>query len=206
MSNVPMPRKPIRIPPRLRHWPVSQLPLTCRARTALRKRGYRRLGALHGMTWRKVSWIKGCGVHTFHNLERLVDRIEAGELERQVVPGSANPARQVIAIVDESCSQIHGRERQIFLARMGAKGKPRSLAQVGRRHGITRERVRQIGDAILLELSRHGGPPFVQLVRSVPGQQGGNGRFSPARLEHCYPTDFYLRVVSELRRVLPRRA
>lgn len=205
-------RKLIKIPRRCRSWSLNQVPVSTRLRTALWKRGYRRLGALHGLTWKELSLVKGCGVSSVRELERLLGRLDAREFEKQAAVRPAAMPQRVMRLIDAFCGQIPGRERTMFLARLGAKRTPVTLAKVGDKYQLTRERVRQIVDAELRSLSRQGGPPFMRLLRGIIAkcQRPGRGSvqeqlskwFSSHRLKQGHSTAFYVRVICQLRRFL----
>jgi RNA polymerase primary sigma factor len=85
------------------------------------------------------------------------DHTELGELiedERLSRPGDEMAARQRYQQVSDIISQLPYRERTILELRYGLRGdRPHTLEEVGRRFGVTRERVRQIETRTLRRLA-----------------------------------------------------
>jgi RNA polymerase primary sigma factor len=79
-------------------------------------------------------------------LHELIAAPEVEPFEDIEVPLHLEALRTAVARLPE-------REREIIRLRYGLEGEPLSLAQVGRRLGITRERVRQIEAEALERLS-----------------------------------------------------
>jgi RNA polymerase primary sigma factor len=88
------------------------------------------------------------------------DATELGEMiedERQRGLGSDMAARQRDHHISELISQLPYRERLILELRYGLSGEqPHTLEEVGRRFGVTRERVRQIETRTLRRLAAAG--------------------------------------------------
>jgi RNA polymerase primary sigma factor len=88
------------------------------------------------------------------------DSTELGEMiedEHQRHLGSDMAARQRDARVSDLVSQLPYRERLILELRYGLSGnRPHTLEEVGRRFGVTRERVRQIETRTLRRLAAAG--------------------------------------------------
>jgi RNA polymerase primary sigma factor len=62
-------------------------------------------------------------------------------------------ARALRAEIDQLLQSLSARERGVMLARFGLDGRaPRTLAEVGRRLGVTRQRVQQIEDEAMVKL------------------------------------------------------
>ena len=79
------------------------------------------------------------------------------EDEHQRHLGSDMAARQRDARVSDLVSQLPYRERLILELRYGLAGnRPHTLEEVGRRFGVTRERVRQIETRTLRRLAAAG--------------------------------------------------
>jgi RNA polymerase primary sigma factor len=71
--------------------------------------------------------------------------------------------------IDSVLQTLPGRERRVLELRFGlADGKPRTLEEVGREFGITRERIRQI-EAKTLSKLRH--PSRAQKLREYLEEQ-----------------------------------
>jgi RNA polymerase primary sigma factor len=88
------------------------------------------------------------------------DATELGEMiedERQRALGSDMAARQRDQQISDLISQLPYRERLILELRYGLAGEsPHTLEEVGRRFGVTRERVRQIETRTLRRLAAAG--------------------------------------------------
>jgi RNA polymerase primary sigma factor len=76
---------------------------------------------------------------------------EAGDVEEEVVVGLTEVA------LHEAVEELPDREKQVIKLRYGLDGEedPKSLEQIGRELGITRERVRQIETRALERLAQH---------------------------------------------------
>jgi len=79
-------------------------------------------------------------------LHELIPAPELETFEDVEVPLHLEALRSAVA-------RLPDREREIILLRYGLEGEPLSLADIGRRLGITRERVRQIETEALERLS-----------------------------------------------------
>jgi RNA polymerase sigma factor (sigma-70 family) len=64
-------------------------------------------------------------------------------------------ARALRAEIDQLLESLSTREREVMTTRFGLDGRaPRTLAEVGRRLGVTRQRVQQIEEEAMVKL-RH---------------------------------------------------
>src|SRR5208282_4681252 len=114
----------------------------------------------------------------------------------------------VVQAADQFCSRLPARDRRIVLARLGANDEPSTLEQIGRPHGLTRERVRQIVLVRLAQLCRRNGPPFAQLLGHIAEQcTAGLCPLTPELLEKWlgeksvsrhYSYGFYVRIIQAL--------
>ncbi len=95
----------------------------------------------------------------------LGDFIEDQQAE---VPADMAIRELLAAAVEEALEELSEREREIVRLRFGldADGKPRTLEEVGREFGVTRERIRQIESKTLAKL-RH--PQRSQKLRDYLG-------------------------------------
>ena len=204
----------IQIPRTARNWRLHHVPVSTRLRTVLFRRGYRRLGDLHELPWNQLFRTKGCGVRCISDLEGLLERLDAGEFDKHVVLRKSDRPGEVVKIIDAYCDRVRGRNRRILLARLGATHEPVTLAEVGGKHGLTRERVRQIVDSRLEELSRAGGPPFLEVLRNVLEENRRStvaltldqlSKWLGSVKSNRYPIRFYARMIHQLRGGLPRK-
>jgi len=91
---------------------------------------------------------------------------------------------------------------------MGWQKEPMTLAEIGTKYKLTRERVRQIVSIRLDKLSRYGGPPFVRLLSAITGQcvmavcpftpELLAKWLAPRKLSRRFNTSFYVRVIGAL--------
>ena len=75
------------------------------------------------------------------------------------------------AVAARLIGQLGGRERDILMLRFGVEGEGLSLAELGRRLGLTRDRVRQLEGRALSKL-RRGHPQGGHDLRSSAGRDG----------------------------------
>ncbi len=82
----------------------------------------------------------------------LADFIEDQQAE---APSDAATRRMLVLAVEEALHDLNDREREVVKLRFGlADGQPRTLEEVGKEFGVTRERIRQIESKTLAKL-RH---------------------------------------------------
>jgi RNA polymerase primary sigma factor len=81
-------------------------------------------------------------------------------MDRQRGPEEGVDAQDERAVAWRLIGQLDGRERDILMLRFGAEGEGLSLAEIGRRMGLTRERVRQLEGRALSKLGQ--GHPHLQ--------------------------------------------
>src|ERR1051325_4219241 len=158
------------IPAAALEWSLDEVPITPRLRNALQNHGWRNLSNLHGQTPKQLLKIKGCGVGSVADLKRFLTRLYSGEFDRFGTTSFKDAPGVVVQVMDGFCSNLSPRERDIFLTRMGGYREPMTLADIGDKYGITRERVRQVVNVRIEELRRHGGPPFSRLLRDMKDQ------------------------------------
>ena len=77
------------------------------------------------------------------------------EDEQAELPDAALAEKDLHAVLPSLLGSLEARERNIMELRFGLNGKnPRTLNQVGREYGLTRERIRQLQDRALRKLRR----------------------------------------------------
>ncbi|HMK12475.1 MAG TPA: RNA polymerase sigma factor RpoD [Acidimicrobiales bacterium] len=82
----------------------------------------------------------------------LADFIEDQQAE---APSDAAARRMLVQAVDEALDDLNDREKEVVRLRFGlVDGQPRTLEEVGKEFGVTRERIRQIESRTLAKL-RH---------------------------------------------------
>jgi len=160
-------RRAIEIPDRARTWPLEHLPLSVRLDHVLRKLRCHTLGDLHGALYDDLFRVPDCGTRTVIQLQQLIDRIQRGEFgspkERGADSATAFLAKRIDAFVADQSPKY----RQIFLDRVGGVNQPMTLLDVGQKFNMTRERVRQIVDMLIVKVTGFGGPTFVQSLEEL---------------------------------------
>ena len=82
----------------------------------------------------------------------LADFIEDTQAE---APADAAARRMLVQAVDEALDELNDREKEVVRLRFGLDdGQARTLEEVGKEFGVTRERIRQIESKTLAKL-RH---------------------------------------------------
>ena len=82
----------------------------------------------------------------------LADFIEDQQAE---APADAAARRMLVQAVEEALDDLNDREKEVVRLRFGlVDGQPRTLEEVGKEFGVTRERIRQIESKTLAKL-RH---------------------------------------------------
>ncbi|MDD2707810.1 MAG: DNA-directed RNA polymerase subunit alpha C-terminal domain-containing protein [Verrucomicrobiae bacterium] len=155
------------IPEYARNWPVSHLPLSIRLDHVLQKLNHKTLGDLHGVVCADLLVVPNCGQRTLNELQDIISRIERGEFGSPEKPLTENPIVSLVGKIDATVAQLQPQYRQIFIDRTGGMGQPMALAEVGRKFNMTRERVRQIVDMLLVRITRAGGPEFAQALKQL---------------------------------------
>ncbi|MCF7707643.1 MAG: hypothetical protein K9N52_01935 [Verrucomicrobia bacterium] len=203
----------ISIPTHVRDWPLDQMPLSVRLSGVLQKMGFKKLGDLHGLSYIQVLSMRNCGRRSIFELVELVRRLQAGEFDPVKVKGSG--IDYLTEFLDDIIDELGERERQMLMLRMGADGgPPMTLEEVGSKYGLTRERVRQVVDLLVLKILRSGGPPIQDLLEDLAEQcLSAICPLTPELFvkwlgitpaKHCrYAVPFYIRLFSALEPSLP---
>lgn len=135
----------LRIPPRFRSLSPDRFPLSTRLSNVLRRLGVGTLGDLHGRSREETEAVRGFGSVTIAELWALAHRIESGEFDWMLNPGSGGRGPSLTEFIDGFVESLAQRDRVMLLWHLGGSGrKPMLLATIGRRYGVTRERVRQV--------------------------------------------------------------
>jgi hypothetical protein len=113
--------------------------------------------------------MRQCGKTTVEELLRLLERVAAGEFQPASKRFSPSDAGDMLRSADGILARLpEPRDREIFLLRLGMEDKrPPTLAKVGAKYKMTRERVRQIVEKTIPFIRTEGGPPFIAQLRGV---------------------------------------
>jgi hypothetical protein len=142
-------------------------------------------------------------------LINLVHRVQAGEFTTADPQFAKQGPVDLVRLLDEILPHLAARDREILLLRHGGRRQQRmTLAQIGARYGLTRERVRQVLELIIHAVRRWRGPRLPCLTGRVAdkcfslvcpltpellAQWLRTGRLKPR-----YPARFYVSLVGEL--------
>lgn len=85
----------------------------------------------------------------------------------QIAPGDEVARREIGEIVGAVLETVSDREREVLERRFGFYGTPEAYEQIGRRYGITRERVRQIEAKALRKLQHPARLRFLAQAREI---------------------------------------
>jgi hypothetical protein len=203
---------PISIPSHVRHWPLTQMPLSVRLAGVLQKMGFRTLGDLQGVLYDQVLCMRNCGQRSINELENLIRRVQAGEFDYGKVKGLGLDF--LVRQADEAVAQIASRERSMLLLRLGGNGdRPLTLEEIGSKFGLTRERVRQVVDLLYERIYKHGGPAIHEMLQRLAQRCLENvtpltpdllnlwlgAKQAPGK----FPSAFYVRLFGELNAEIP---
>lgn len=202
------------VPPNVRPICPFDLPLSVRLENTLRKRKIARLGELDGVSISELHAIKNVGRKTIEELIRLVRRAANGEFVGGTDANVPWNAAEFVRTVDGLISQLRVRDREIFLARLGAKsGKALTLEEVGSQFGLTRERIRQVGRDALRRIEKIGSLRLRAYLNHIANACNESVcPLTPELLAHwlgdgprtCqFPPIFYVRLAGELSVGLP---
>ena len=162
----------ISIPASVSHFNPFEFPSSARLEGLFRRKGFKRLGDLNGVSLEELRNFGNCGPRTISELVHLIERIIAGDY---TVPNDGlSPANlaDMIRKLDETIADLPAREREILLLRVGATkdGRFWTLRKVGNKFRLTRERVRQIMELILPYVRKDGGPGLAAQLRAIANQ------------------------------------
>jgi hypothetical protein len=137
------------VPLGLRDLKVSRLPISVRLEGVLRQMKVRRLGELHGISVEDIRAIRNCGRKTIQEVEALLARAINGEFSISAVALQKLILSDLLSLIDSLIEKLRPRDKEWLLSRLGTKGSIPTLEEVGRKAGVTRERVRQVVEKAL---------------------------------------------------------
>jgi len=202
----------INIPPNAKDWPLDKMPLSVRLAGVLDRMGLKLLGDLHGIAYEQINSMRNCGKTSILELKNLIDRVQAGEFDYVKIKGFS--VENLIQLLEKSLAEIPKRERDMILHRMGGfSNKPLTLEEIGKKYGLTRERVRQVVDLMLNKLYRSGGPAVDYLLKKISEKCLENvmplttallEKWLGPKKDQCkYPLGFYVRLFGNLNPDVP---
>jgi len=152
------------VPKDLRSLPLARLSISTRLSSALAKLDCHVLGDLEQITPGRLLVMKNCGPVTIHELHDLLRRAQSGQLEVELNPLDSREPESLAHFLDTTLSILPRREREILLRRFGAHDHPATLEELGRDHGLSRERVRQLVRSALTDVRRSLSPVNSQFL------------------------------------------
>jgi hypothetical protein len=145
----------------------AELPITSRLTNFVRSIGLRTLGDLNGRSAFELLRCKNCGWRTVVEIGQLIERAVSGEFDEGQIEESVRPA-ELLRLLEEGITKLSLRDRNLLLARIGGEDvPPRTLAELGRQHALTRARVQQILEKTFNTLKKTWGPRVPKLLEAV---------------------------------------
>jgi hypothetical protein len=180
--------------------------MSVRLEKLLHTRGSKTLGELHGCDPRELSKTKNWGRKSIFELNQILRRAEAGEFTSVPLTFAYDPLSTLIRLISVGIGKVSERDRAIVRERLfGDEGESTTLDQVGKRFGISHERVRQIVRNAFKKIRRSGGPVFARALEAVANQRNEavtpiNAQLVAARLRLMpeaseWPAQFYVYAV-----------
>ncbi len=175
-----------RIPSNLESLPLDSAAFPIRAINALKRRGIAELGELKSLGAQKFVAFKNIGSTTVRAVRKAISNLEGspGEptnmaeviaSESATVPPTIDELWQDILAATSSTDSRKTRSLKIILDRFGLLGSaPRTLEEIGRDLGVTRERIRQIESSVLRRLHQPSRRAFSRSTRIVARQTKQN--------------------------------
>jgi hypothetical protein len=199
------------LPGNVHNLSIAELPSSVRLEGVFRRRAVSRLGDLHGVAVTDLKAMGNCGAQTIWELTRLIERAAAGEFDAEQLDW--DPV-QFLRTIDGLIAGLPERNREILLLRLGGRlEEVPTLKEIGRRFGLTRERVRQIVDLGVNQIRKSGSRrlrKFLEHVEKLCCE--GVFPLTPALLRHWlkkspatgrFLGSFYVRLLAELRPAIP---
>ena len=155
------------VPERVRRLALADLPVTKRLEHLFQTLHVSRLGQLHGRSSSEFLEHKNCGVKTIRELQELISRAAAGEFDAAASHQNGAPA-ELLGLIEAALARLDQRDRVLMLARLGKTGaSPPNLAKIGRRLGLSRERVRQVEGLAAAAIRMTWGPRIPALLEAL---------------------------------------
>lgn len=131
-------------PPWLQVREFSTMPVSVRSANALKARGIKNVADLGRLTMGEMLKLQNFGRTSAADLHAaLKNALDQGPIEQGWVEETVTQ-RNLLENVQQSLMELDTRVRDILRCRMGFDGSPQTLAEIGDRLELTRERVRQI--------------------------------------------------------------
>ncbi len=156
------------IPSYARELGVCDLPISTRLANVLESKGIVRLGDLHGLYLAEFEGVSSLGERTLGELVDLIRRVIAGEFRLTGGAYSIASVGSLPPLIDDCLAKLPAHWREILQLRFcGDVQRTWTLAEIGEKFGLTRERVRQIVEAALAGLRRIGSARLNEHLRGL---------------------------------------
>jgi hypothetical protein len=174
------------------------LGLSVRAERALRQLRVEHLGDLNGITMEVLLSPSGCWKQTAHEIQRFIQRANNEEFDiAPKKPLGPLTTGELLEQIDDWLLRLSKRDSHFLLMRYGGVGaQPPTLALLGRKAGITRERVRQILRQRLIRFLKKGDPRIKAAISQLAGGSPPppEPAVLPKRLRHN--PEFYVSIIN----------
>jgi Sigma-70, region 4 len=147
---------------------LSELPISARLETVLRKKGFARLGDLQGRQIGELRRVKGCGQKGVREFVHLLEHATAGGFLPSKKPFSPSEIGNLLISLNTILANLPSRNRDILLLRLGATdNRPLTLEEIGSKFDVTRERIRQIVQKAVPAMRKKGGSRLIPQISGV---------------------------------------
>lgn len=141
-------------PPWLRSLDLSHLDLTVRIGNVFHDRSLSRVSDIGALTIAELLRFPNFGRTSIHQLAEILRRALLDGPRDSADEPSRSTSEHLLEAVHLSLATCSDRERDILVRRMGLGCPTETLAEIGERYGITRERIRQIEAKVVDRLVR----------------------------------------------------
>jgi RNA polymerase sigma factor (sigma-70 family) len=208
------PVKKIDIPRNARTLNLNEVPISRRLKNILYNKGFQLLGDIHNIPYEDLYKEKNCGHKTMLELEKFIYSIQETDFNQLEIQSEKFAASAIMKQIDKFLEKLYPREKDILVLRIGGSNiKPPTLEEIGRRYGLTRERVRQIEDKIKNKLRKSVRLQCSRLINVLASKSEQSAYpLTPNRLEKLAAADnssylrsytFYSRLLSEIAPEIP---
>jgi hypothetical protein len=144
MMPIPMrdwrpPEQTIEVSGAARGLRLKDLPVSARLEGVLKGLGIRRLGQLHGLSFRELRARPNIGPTTHAELKTLLRRAEAGEFELSKLELASITPADLLRQIDEAVGALSESDRTLLARRFGATGRaPQTSRKIAQEDGVSR--------------------------------------------------------------------
>lgn len=146
------------------------LPISTRLAGVLAAKGIARLGDLLGCKPEELQSADCCGRTTLRELQRMLNRVAAGEFSLDFGPFTTDKTAELLNLVDEGVAKLPKTARKLIHMRF--VGGPAGLATqkaVGRHFNFSGSRASQVKAKLLIQIKKAAGLKLSSYLRGVAG-------------------------------------